>query len=215
MPQCRGKTDAGKQCTRQVADGHWCYQHPPEDAFDEMDENGHMTQAAFARLIERSDERVRQYRKRGIFGLEDDGKIDVAGAIEALVVHGDLSRSSLPFDLYEKHIGPFEAGVEDADTESLTHQKLVAEVNLKVQQARKARLKADEIEELLVSAEEAKRAWFTISRQTRDKLMSVPDRLAAQLATMSDEHAIYDELTREIRQALADLDDDLEEIKAA
>lgn len=177
-----------------------------------MGDDGRMTQAAFARLIDRSAERVRQYRQQGILELEDDGKLDVAKSIEALILHGDMSRSSLPFDLYEKHVGPLEAGADSgSDVGDLQRQKLVAEVNLKVQQARKARLQSDEFEGTLVSAEDAQRDWFNIARQTRDKLMSIPDRVAAQLAGMTNEHEIHAQISDEIRIALADIVKDLKE----
>ncbi len=217
MPRCRGKAKTtGKRCKRTVKDGYWCDDHPPEDAFEEMDESGRMTQAAFARLIERSDERVRQYRKQGILELEDDGKLDVAKSIEALILHGDVDRGSLPFDLYEKHVGPIEAGADEgSDEKSLKHQKLVADVNLRVQQARLAKIKADEHDGLLVDAEEIERERFEIARTTRDRLMILPDRVAAQLVAMESEREIAVFLQEEIRQALSSLCDDLREEFAA
>lgn len=219
MPRCRGKAKStGKRCKIEVADGHWCEHHDPETTFSEMDENGRMTQAAFARLIDRSAERVRQYREKGILELEDDGKLDVEKSIEAIITHGDLSRGSLPFRLYEKHVGPLPAGGssgDDEEDESLQHQLLVAKVQRTAQMARKAKLQADEIEAKLIPLEEVERQWFEICRQTRDKILTVPDRVAGELAGLTDDRAVYETLTRELHDALVDLADDLEELAAA
>lgn len=59
----------------------------------------------------------------------------------------------------------------------------------------------------LVSAEEVRKAAFQTGRAVRDALLSIPDRLAAQLAGTSDVRLCHNLLTEELRVALRALAD--------
>lgn len=46
---------------------------------------------------------------------------------------------------------------------------------------------------------------FNMARRVRDALLNIPDRISAELASMTDTHVINDKLTTEITQALEEL----------
>lgn len=66
----------------------------------------------------------------------------------------------------------------------------------------KAQIELQELKGSLVSIEVVKREQFLMSRLLRDQMMSIPDRISALLASMTDEREIHKELVGEIRQAL-------------
>ena len=57
----------------------------------------------------------------------------------------------------------------------------------------------------LIDAEEVKRSAFKLSRQTRDAMLNIPDRCAADLAAETDAFKVHARLTKEIREALTAL----------
>jgi hypothetical protein len=57
----------------------------------------------------------------------------------------------------------------------------------------------------LIDAKEAERQAFDAARLTRDAVLAVPDRLAAELASITTVHEINDVMTRELTQALEGL----------
>ena len=65
-----------------------------------------------------------------------------------------------------------------------------------------ARLEFEEKDGTLVPAEDVRKEAFAIARQVRDGLLNIPDRVAAELAAMTDQFEIHKRLTDEIRRAL-------------
>lgn len=53
-----------------------------------------------------------------------------------------------------------------------------------------------------VEVEKVSDRWFELARATRERMLALPARLAAELASMSDMHAIRVRLDQEIRAAL-------------
>lgn len=79
-----------------------------------------------------------------------------------------------------------------------------------VYQAEKERLEVMKLKAELVSAAEVKTAAFNEARRARDALMTLPDRLAAQVAGTSDIRQCHTILTEEIKiicRTIADLSD--------
>jgi hypothetical protein len=74
-------------------------------------------------------------------------------------------------------------------------------------EARLARLDYEERSGKLVSADKVKTGTFQKTRQTRDRLMMIPRRLAAQLAVETDPRAVEQLLADEIRKAMETLGD--------
>lgn len=66
----------------------------------------------------------------------------------------------------------------------------------------KAQIELKELQGSLVPIEVVKREQFLMARLLRDQMMSIPDRISALLASMTDEREIHKELVGEIRQAL-------------
>lgn len=74
--------------------------------------------------------------------------------------------------------------------------------------AYKARLAQIEYEEKsgkLVDAEKVKKEAFRTARITRDAMLSIPDRLAAELAGITEPFVIHQKLTAEIRGAIEEV----------
>lgn len=56
----------------------------------------------------------------------------------------------------------------------------------------------------LIDAQEAEKTFFDLGRRIRDHMMSIPNRLSAQIAPVGDKEEVKKMLTKEIRQALTD-----------
>ena len=57
----------------------------------------------------------------------------------------------------------------------------------------------------LVAREAIEKEWLRVARTTRDNLFNVPDRVAAQCASMREQSNVHALLTTEIRQCLESL----------
>lgn len=68
-----------------------------------------------------------------------------------------------------------------------------------------AQAKAEQLAGTLVNREEVTRAAFNVAREVRDALFLIKDRLADELATMTDPNAISGYLDTEFRNALTKL----------
>ena len=62
---------------------------------------------------------------------------------------------------------------------------------------KREQLKYEEEMELLVPRAEVESKAFNVSRSIRDKILTIPERLANELATMSDPHAVKELLYKE------------------
>ncbi len=73
--------------------------------------------------------------------------------------------------------------------------------------ARLAKLDYEERVAELVSKAEMQTAAFNLYRQFRDRMLSIPDRIAAMLTAETDGGKVYEILAGEIRKALNDFAD--------
>jgi hypothetical protein len=71
--------------------------------------------------------------------------------------------------------------------------------------ARITQLEYDEMRGKLISAEKVRTDAFVLGRTLRDAIMAVPDRISAQLASESDQHAVHRILLTELTLALEEL----------
>lgn len=101
----------------------------------------------------------------------------------------------------------------DPDKQKAT-KELVTDSNFKKAKAAKefygaklAELDYNERAGKLVSADRVKAESFKIGRRVRDSLLGVPERVAAELATMDDPRAISIYLKEQLAAALKDLGD--------
>lgn len=66
-------------------------------------------------------------------------------------------------------------------------------------------LERDQLNGRLVEVETEERAWASAAQTIRDQMLALPDRLAPELAAITDTRMLRDKLQAEIRQVLADL----------
>lgn len=94
-----------------------------------------------------------------------------------------------------------EIGIDPASVPTLMESKTV-------EAAYKAKLAQIEYEEKtarLVDAEKIKKEAFRLARVLRDSMMAIPDRLAAELAGVTDPFVVHQKLTDEIRSAISEV----------
>ena len=91
------------------------------------------------------------------------------------------------------------------DMDELRRQKLEAEVDKERAIAKIKRLEADKLEEKLVDGEEVALAWKGYVLRCRAKLLSLPTKLALELASLNSESEIQQILEKTIDEALQEL----------
>jgi hypothetical protein len=140
--------------------------------------------------------------------VTDNGKLDVALADELWAantnpVRGDhlrirKTRKNTQEELIE---AAMEIGVDPDALPSISESQ-----TLKLAyQAKLAQLEYEEKTAKLVDAEDMKKRAFRVARVTRDAMMAIPDRVAAEFAGMTDAFAIHGKLTDEIRAAISEV----------
>jgi phage terminase Nu1 subunit (DNA packaging protein) len=152
-----------------------------------------VTRAELARHLGVAKPSVTRAVKVGRIRFDEDGKTD-------LEVASAQWRGEIP--------GPRDKAVGDGPSYDRSRAEKEAA------QARLATLKADELEGLLVRADEVEAEWFRILRSLRDRLLGVPDRLAILVAAETDEHAVRVMLDAEIRESLSAVADGLESLES-
>ena len=75
--------------------------------------------------------------------------------------------------------------------------------------ARLAKIKFEEESGRLIPAEQAKSDAFKLSRTVRNQILALPDRISAELASMTDAHAINLKLKKEFTECLEVLHSEL------
>lgn len=75
--------------------------------------------------------------------------------------------------------------------------------------ARLAKIKFEEESGRLIPAEQAKSDAFRLSRTVRNQILALPDRISAELASMTDAHAINLKLKKEFTECLEVLHSEL------
>jgi hypothetical protein len=68
-----------------------------------------------------------------------------------------------------------------------------------------ARLDFEERQGTLVDAEKVRGAAYKVARRIRDGLLNIPDRVAGELAGLTDSFLVHQRLTEEVRQVLTEL----------
>ncbi len=67
------------------------------------------------------------------------------------------------------------------------------------------KLDYDERVGALVSASQVEKDFFNVARLVRDAILNIPDRISAELASITDVHVISEKLTAELTVALEEL----------
>lgn len=149
---------------------------------------GFITQAEYARNKGLSKQYISKLVKQGKLQLVD-GRIDEESADEILC----LSDRGIKID------------DDSENTQDLHKRYLKARLKFEENRARILELEREEKEQSLIPVEEVKKTLFTKGRVVRDALLNVPDRVSAELASISDERQIHKILMREITACLEEL----------
>jgi len=166
----------------------------------EVSPDGLCTQAALARWLGVSEQRVSQYVHEGIIQRTEDG-IDPVQALHDLETFGDSSKPNTRRSAYDDDDDVAELGSLDLKT-----RKLLAEVEYKRERARNERLKADEQEGKLVPLSKVELLFAEIAQITQSQVMSISARVRAQVAGCAgDEDEVGRILDAECRQALSEV----------
>lgn len=106
----------------------------------------------------------------------------------------------------EREGDPDNADAEDFDAINLSQRKIAHwRARFSESEAALAEIERQKKSGVLVMAEDERKIGFRIGRAVRDRMMNIADRLASTLAAESDAAQIHIILTREIRDACAEL----------
>ena len=97
---------------------------------------------------------------------------------------------------------PAETTKSDQRNMSVLYQ---ARIMHEVYRAKLTKLDYDERIGKLVDAEKVKNENFKLARMVRDAMLTIPDRLAAEVAGMTDPVAVHQKMLNEIRRAIQSL----------
>lgn len=135
-------------------------------------------------FIKLSDQRVLQLVQQGIIPSGEKGKYDITITTQA----------------YIEYLRGLAKGRDDSKVKH-EKDKLKEETRLK-------RLAADKLEKSLVDTEGVKKAATDRSREYRDSMMNLPDRLSPLLSAEDNTDKIHKMISDEIRSILKGIKDD-------
>lgn len=180
-----------------------------------------MTQSALARHLDVKRQAIHDLVKRGIIEIGEDGKIDVATAIDVMAKTLRADSKTVAAIM----AAPGENAPEVADavppaptlpppTEALDATSYhVARTLREAAEAKIAQLKLRQMAGELVNANDVRRAVVALSATARSGFERIPDKLADRLAALGDPHECHALLTAEIDQVLEDLAAGAESLK--
>lgn len=164
-----------------------------------------MTQSALARHLGVKRQAIHDLVKRGIIATGEDGKLDVAAAIDAMAktLRADSKTVAAilaaPDDLPDTVAPP--PAPETLDATSYH----VARTLREAAEAKMAQLRLRQMAGELVEADRVRRIVTTLAATVRAGFERIPDKLAERLAALADAHECHALMTAEIDQVLADL----------
>jgi hypothetical protein len=177
-----------------------------------------MNAAEYARHRGVSKMRVSQYIASGMISATKIGRgYEIDPALADRELGGSIDQSHpapkpkltvLPAPPKEppKPINPDQSLVDDTKPgrDSIKNGPTYADAQRarEVYRAERERLKLMQEKGELVPAADVKKEVMTLTRTIRDNMMSIPDRVASQLAALTDIHQVHHLLDDEIRTAL-------------
>ena len=167
-----------------------------------------MTQSALARHLGVKRQAIHDLVKRGIIATGDDGKLDVAAAIDAMAktLRADSKTVAAilaaPDDLPDAAVQPVPTSTPEALDATSYH---VARTLRETAEAKIAQLRLRQMAGELVEADRVRRIVTTLAATVRAGFERIPDKLAERLAALADAHECHALMTAAIDQVLADL----------
>jgi len=168
-----------------------------------MSRKGYLKLTEFAKLMGVTRQVISYAGKQGKITTHMIGKIKMVHgptATKEWKKNIDAKASDKAKKIKEKKLNPKPVKVEPKMYEGLTLAD--AERQDKVYKARLSQLKYLEQAGNLVEVDKVQRQAFENGRKIRDALMSLPTRLAHELAAETDPHKLEIRLTRELTDAL-------------
>jgi len=167
-----------------------------------------LTQSGYARHRGVTPQAVSNAVKKGrIAGsIRSDGKIDPQIADELWEANtipiSEAQAKGRPTDAARALAREAaERGISlDGGGTMVAHKTLEAEFKAKL-----AKLEYEERSGKVVDAEAVHKEAFRVARITRDAMLAIPDRLAAELAGMTDPFAIHQKIMVEVRGAIGEV----------
>jgi len=173
-----------------------------------------VSRPAYARLRNLSTQAVDLAVKSGrIAGaVDENGKLNIALADELWAknthpgrgenAHSANRKKPRPADADEKIlVAAAKIGLTADEIPSLMESKTLEAAY----KAKLAKIEYEEKSKILVEAEAVKKEAFRVARITRDAMLAIPDRLAAELAGMTEPFVIHAKMMAEIRTAIAEV----------
>jgi len=170
----------------------------------EYAEHRGISQQRVSKLIEKGKIDAECITKIGKYKKIDRDKADAALKQNLDQIYNLKSKSSPKKDQKESITKEEkEATIKAAGTTGMS----MADAQRMQAKLKAALLKLDYDERIgtLISAEKVKTDFFNIARTTRDAILNIPDRISAELASITDIHVVREKLTAELTQALEEL----------
>jgi phage terminase Nu1 subunit (DNA packaging protein) len=153
------------------------------------------TQTDLAKLLNVSQQAVSKMVKAGVVRVEADGKILLEQAVEDWNTKVEAHQ--------QRPMNGRGSATETIKEQAETYHK--ARARREVAEAALAELRLQRALGQVLDAEEAKKALTDVALATRDRILSVPRRVAPELVGIQDESVIVDKLYRELETALLSL----------
>jgi hypothetical protein len=154
-----------------------------------------MSQAEYARHRAKSRQYISRLVKAGMLVMRG-GKVDVAAS--------DAVLDDRPEPVSERVAA---APIETASTGTTFAQAKTADMVFK---ARLRKMEYDQRMGKLVEAELVKQRWSAIYRLIVDRILAWPNRLAPEVAALTDERQVREVILREVRALVNDLRADVQ-----
>ena len=163
---------------------------------------------AYARQRGVTEGAVRKAIKAGRIPSEPDGTIDPAKADAAWERNTDQAMQRGAEKPAATAQRPQSPGASRTDTEQQDPRIPSYALSRSIKEAYAAKLIRIQYEKemgKLVEVAEVDRKWFEVGRRVRDSIQSLPSRMSAELASMTDRKAIETFMDQELRNALEEL----------
>lgn len=161
-----------------------------------------LTQAEWARQKGFTRQNVQDLIKNGVVVLTSDKKVDTDQADAALAA---TTNPAMP---RRRNKAEAAATSEAPSNAALSEQLFKARVSSEISKAMLLKIQENTARGKFVDIEEVKKTAFQLGRMVRNRVLGIPDRVAAILAAEVDPKQVRMILLSELRQALEDLEGD-------
>jgi hypothetical protein len=159
----------------------------------------------YARYRGVSHAAVRKAINSGVVRLNSNKKIDVAEADRNWTIRGTTNKNVTAPEITEDDLKRLDEIEIDLDSSDDVFETAKSKAILDLYKAKLAKLKVEQAEGSLVPISDIETEFFNVARRTRDALLNVPNRIAAELASETDPLKVHNVLTKALTEALEEL----------